>query len=420
MLSAEDNETLTRVGPGTPMGLLLRRFWIPALLACEVAERDGKPVRVRLLGEDLVGFRDSEGRIGLLDEHCPHRRASLALGLNQHSGLRCLYHGWKFGVDGRCQDAPTEAAGSKFCTRIRTTAYATHEAGGVIWAYMGPPEHQPAFPDFEWLSMPGTHAVPFKFQEDCNYAQAVEGTIDSAHAGVLHKSAPWDAPAKFSHEKDLVPKLEVEYTRCGLRYGAVRKFDAERAHVRVTQVVLPFYTFIPPTGFGPMKDRRLINAFVPRDDTSTWHVQWFFDHTQPIDVQARIEEGGHWIDENFRKLRNFDNWYMQDREAMKTHEFAGIKGVVTQDHAVSETQGRILDRTKEHLGSSDLAIVAWRRQLIKAARTLAETGQPPPALEASVPWKMVRADTKVYPATRTWKQEVPLDAGLAVSPTAPA
>ena len=419
MLSAEDNETLTRVGPGTPMGMLLRRFWIPALLASEVSERDGKPVRVRLLGEDLVGFRDSEGRVGLLDEHCPHRRASLALGLNQHSGLRCLYHGWKFGVDGRCQDAPTEAAGSKFCARIRTTAYATHEAGSVIWAYMGPPEHQPAFPDFEWLSMPGTHAVPFKFQEDCNYAQAVEGTIDSAHAGVLHKSSPWDAPGKYSHEKDLVPKLEVEYTRCGLRYGAVRKFDAERAHVRVTQVVLPFYTFIPPTGFGPMKDRRLINAFVPRDDTSTWHMQWFFDHTQPIDVQARIEEGGHWIDGNFRKVRNFDNWYMQDREAMKTQEFAGIKGVVTQDHAVSETQGRILDRTKEHLGTSDLAIVAWRRQLIKAARTLAETGQAPQALEASVPWKMVRADTKVYPATRTWKQEVPLDAGLAVGPTAP-
>jgi phthalate 4,5-dioxygenase len=420
MLSAQDNETLTRTGPGTPMGTLLRRFWIPALLSSELAERDGKPVRVRLLGEDLVAFRDSEGRVGLLDEHCPHRRASLALGLNQHSGLRCLYHGWKFGVDGRCQDAPTEPAGSKFCARIRTTAYPTHESGGVVWAYMGPPEHEPPFPDYEWLSMPGTHAVPFKLREDCNYAQAVEGTIDSAHAGVLHKSSPWDAPARFSHEKDLLPKLEVEYTRYGLRYGAVRKFDDRRAHVRVTQVVLPFYTFIPPNGFGPMKDRRLVNCFVPRDDESTWHIQWFFDDTQPIDVQHRIEEGGHWVDESFRKLRNFDNWYLQDREAMKTQEFAGIRGIVTQDHAVSETQGRILDRTKEHLGTSDVAVVAWRRLLLKAARALAESGQAPAALDPSVPWKVIRADTKVYPAERTWKQELPLDPRLAVVSTAAA
>ena len=410
MLSVEDNDTLTRVGPGTPMGELLRRFWIPALLASELPDRDGKPVRVRLLGEDLVGFRDSEGRIGLLDEHCPHRRASLALGLNQHSGLRCLYHGWKFGVDGRCQDAPTEAAGSKFCNRIRTTAYPTHEAGGVVWAYMGPPEHKPAFPDYEWLSMPSTHAVPFKLQEDCNYAQAVEGTIDSAHAGVLHKSSPWDAPGKFSHEKDLVPKLEVEYTRYGLRYGAVRNFDAERKHVRVTQVVLPFYTFIPPTGFGPAKDRRLINCFVPRDDTSTWHVQWFFDETQPIDVAYRIEEGGIWVDENFRKLRNKDNWYMQDREAMKTQEFAGIRGVVTQDHAVSETQGRILDRTKEHLGHSDLAVVAWRRQMIKLARAMAAAQEAPAPLAAAVDWSQIKAATVVFPGTEDWKDAVPLGA----------
>jgi phenylpropionate dioxygenase-like ring-hydroxylating dioxygenase large terminal subunit len=417
MLSAEDNQTLTRIGAGTPMGTLLRRFWLPALLASEVSEPDGKPVRLRLLGEDLVAFRDTEGRVGLLDEHCPHRRASLALGLNQHSGLRCLYHGWKFGVDGRCQDAPTEAAGSKFCARIRTKAYPTREAGGVIWTYMGPPEQQPAFPEFEWLAMPGTHAVPFKFLEDCNYAQAVEGTIDSAHAGVLHKSGPWDAPPKLTHERDLVPKLEVEYTRYGLRYGAVRNFDDERAHVRITQVVLPFYTFIPPDGAGPRKDRRLINCFVPRDDTSTWHIQWFFDDTQPIDVKHRIDEGGHWLDENFRKLRNIDNWYLQDREAMKNHEFAGIRGVVTQDHAVSETQGRILDRTQEHLGTSDVAIVAWRRLLLKAARALAEKGEAPQALDPNLPWPTVRADTKIYSKARTWKEEIPLNDGVTLART---
>jgi len=210
----------------------------------------------------------------------------------------------------------------------------------------------------------------------------------------------------------------VEFTRYGLRYGAVRKFDDERAHVRVTQVVLPFYTFIPPDGGGPRKDRRLINCFVPRDDTSTWHIQWFFDDTQPIDVKHRIDEGGHWVDEHFRKLRNQSNWYLQDREAMKKHEFAGISGVVTQDHAVSETQGPILDRTKEHLGTSDVAIVAWRRMLIKAARSLADSGQAPSALDPSVPWGAIRADTKIYPSTRTWKQEIPLDTRLSVAPVA--
>jgi phthalate 4,5-dioxygenase len=414
MLSREDNDTLTRVGPDTVAGRLIRRFWLPALLASEVAEPDGKPVRIRLLGEDLVAFRDTEGRIGLLDEHCPHRRASLALALNAASGLRCLYHGWKFGVDGQCLDAPTEARGEKFCARIRTIAYPTHEAGGVIWAYMGPAEHQPAFPNFEWLGMPNTHSVPFKLLEDCNYAQAVEGTIDSAHAGVLHRSVPWDAPARFPHEKDLVPKLELENTRYGFRYGAIRKLDDERSHVRITQVVLPFYTVIPPDGAGPRKDRRLINAFVPRDDVSTWHIQWFFDHTQPIDVAFRIDEGGHWHDENFRKTHNIDNWYQQDREAMKTAEFAGIRGIVTQDHAVSETQGRILDRSKEHLGTSDVAVVAWRRMMLKTARALADRGEAPAGLTADLPWEQVRSTTLVYPKGRNWKVEVPLGNSLSL------
>ena len=416
MLSHEDNDTLTKVGAEAPMGKFLRRFWMPVLLASEISERDGAPVRIRLLGEDLVAFRDSEGRVGLLDEHCPHRRASLGLALNAESGLRCLYHGWKFGVDGRCLDAPTEAKSEKFCAQIRTTAYPTHEAGAVIWAYMGPADQQPVFPNFEWLEMPGAQCVPFKLLEDCNYAQAVEGTIDSAHAGVLHKSSPWDAPARFPHERDLTPKLEIEYTRCGFRYGAIRKLDEERAHVRITQIVLPFYTVIPPDGAGPRKDRRLINAFVPRDDYSTWHIQWFFDHTQPIDVAFRIDEGGHWVDENFRKVRNIDNWYLQDREAMRKSEFSGIRGIVTQDHAVSETQGRILDRSKEHLGASDIAVVAWRRLMLKTARALAERGETPTALTPDFPWQEVRSTTTVYPKDRSWKQEVPLSTALSAGP----
>lgn len=415
MLSAEFNELLTRTGAGTPMGALVRRFWIPALLSEELREPDGKPVRVRLLGEDLVAFRDTQGRVGLLEEQCPHRRASLALAANADNGLRCLYHGWKFAYDGACVDTPAEPESSTICKRVRARAYPTFEAAGVVWTYMGPAEHKPVQPNFEWFNMPGTHAAAFKVLEDCNFAQAVEGTIDSAHAGILHRESPWGAPAKYPHERDLTPKLEVEFTKYGMRYGAVRKHVDDQLHVRVTHVVMPFFTLIPPDGAGPRKARRLANAFVPRDDYSTWHIQWFFDDTQPVDVAFRIEEGGHWVDEHYRKLRNIDNWYQQDREAMRTQNMSGIKGILTQDHAVSETQGRILDRTKEHLGSSDIAVVAWRRQMIRAAQALAEKGTVPAALAPDLQWQKIKAETVVFPQEKSWKDEVQLPSDFAAS-----
>ncbi|PQA87626.1 Rieske 2Fe-2S domain-containing protein [Hyphococcus luteus] len=410
MLSREENELLVRVGPGTPMGELMRRFWLPALLESELPERDGKPVRVRLLGENLVAFRDTEGRIGLLDEHCPHRRASLALAVNEECGLRCLYHGWKFDVNGQCVDTPTEPEGSGLAKRMRVTSYPVHVAGGMVWTYMGPAEEKPVFPEFPWLSMEEGHAEPFKLMEDCNYAQAVEGTVDSAHAGVLHRSSPWTHEAKYPHEKDLRPKLEVEMTNYGLRYCAVRSLNEEMSHARVTQVVLPFWTFIPPDGGNApefRRERRLVNAFVPRDDYSTWHIQWFFDEKYKIDREHRNEEGGHWHDENFRKLVNKDNWYKQDRDMMKTENLSGIVGVVTQDHAVSETQGPILDRTKEHLGRSDMAVVAWRRAVMRAAAALQE-GEKPKAATAHIDWSQVTAETFTFPKTSEWKKELPL------------
>jgi phthalate 4,5-dioxygenase len=407
MLSHEDNELLVRTNRGTAMGDVVRSFWIPALLASEVAENDCRPVRIRLLGENLIAFRDNKGAVGLMEEHCPHRRASLALGANEDGGVRCLYHGWKFAVDGQCLDTPTEPANSTLCKVIRAVAYPVREAGGVIWAYMGPAEKEPPFPAYEWLSMPGVNAVPFKTLEDCNYAQAVEGTIDSAHAGVLHKEDPWAVPGRFSHEKDLRPKLEIEFTPYGLRYGAVRKFNATSDHVRITQVMLPFFTLIPPDGFGVRKYRRMANAFVPRDDESTWHIQWFFDHSQPVDVAYRIDEGGHWIDENFRKKVNIDNWYGQTKEAMTTENFSGIRGIMTQDHAVSETQGRILDRTKEHLGTSDIAVVAWRRLMLKTAKDAATLTAATNAA-AETDWSVVKAATVLYPTGQHWKEVVPL------------
>jgi phthalate 4,5-dioxygenase oxygenase subunit len=407
MLSREDNETLVRIGSGTAMGELIRRYWMPALLSSELPEPDGAPVRVRLAGEDLVAFRDTEGRVGLLEEHCPHRQASLALGVNDKGGLRCIYHGWKFAVDGRCLEIPTEPPGSRKTAPPGARAYATREAGGMVWAYLGPRELEPPFPNFEWLDLPAAHAVPFKMRAECNYAQLMEGTIDSAHVSVLHREQPWDAPAKYDHERDLAPSIEFELTPYGLRYAGVRDHRDGGHHIRVTQVVMPFLTLIPPPGAGPAKNRRMANVFVPRDDESTWHVQWFFDETQPIDVPFRIEEGGYWMDAQFRKKLNADNWYGQDREWMKTGMLSGIKGIVTQDHAVNETQGKILDRTKEHLGASDAAVVAWRRQIIRAARALADAGETPQALRGDYPWGDIKAVTTVCPASQTWRDAVP-------------
>jgi phenylpropionate dioxygenase-like ring-hydroxylating dioxygenase large terminal subunit len=392
------------------MGELIRRYWFPALLSSEIAAPDGAPVRIRLLGEDLVAFRDTAGRVGLLEEQCPHRRASLALGINDKGGLRCIYHGWKFAVDGRCLEIPTEPAGSRKLERPGALSYPTHEAGGVVWAYMGPRAVEPAFPQFEWLTMPETHSVPFKIMAECNYAQLMEGTVDSAHAGVLHREQPWDAPAKYDHERDLTPKIEVELTPYGLRYAGVRKHRDGGQHIRVTQVVLPFTTLIPPPGAGPTKDRRMANVFVPRDDESTWHFQWFFDVSQPIDVAYRIEEGGYWMDAHFRKRLNKNNWYGQDREVMKTGMMSGIAGVVTQDHAVSETQGKILDRTREHLGASDAAVVAWRRQIIRAARALAEHDERPGALAGEFRWSEIKAVTTICAAEQSWREAVPASA----------
>jgi len=417
MLTKADNDLLTRVGPGTVMGTMLRRFWTPALLSDEIAEPNGRPVRIRLMGEDLVAFRASDDRVGLLEEACPHRGTSLGLAVNADNGLRCLYHGWKFDVNGQCLDMPAEQDGSAMCARIRARAYPTVEAGGVVWTYMGPPAEKPVFPNFEWLSFAPEHVAAFKVRADCNYAQVMEGTVDSAHAGVLHRESPWGEEAKYPHEKDLKPKLEIEYTQYGLRYGAVRTLSPEERHVRVTQVILPFMTLIPPDGAGVRKHRRMANAFVPRDDVSTWHIQWFFDDTQPVDRAFRIEEGGHWLIDGFRKQLNIDNWYQQDRDMMRTTNMSGIRGILTQDHAVSETQGAILDRSREHLGTSDLAVVAWRRLMLRTARGLAERNEAPAMLSAALPWQTIKGETLVFKAQSGWKDVVPLSSELAADMT---
>jgi phenylpropionate dioxygenase-like ring-hydroxylating dioxygenase large terminal subunit len=408
MLTVEDNETLCRVGPGTEMGELFRRFWIPAAMSAELPERDGTPLRVRLLGEDLVCFRDTEGRIGLLEERCPHRRTSLALGANERCGLRCLYHGWKFDVEGNCVDTPGEPPNSTLKERVKAVAYPTIERGGMIWAYMGPPEDRPRFPEYEFLNMPEGHFMVSKVQEECNYAQGLEGTIDTVHAGALHRTVRWHDEGKLAHEQVLYADVDVEHTNYGFRYAGLRKLPDGSTHTRVTIVPFPFFTFIPSP--GAMRGRRLVNAWVPRDDTSTWHTQWFFNREEPVDVEFRKKESGVLFNPDFTKKIGYDEWYGQDRAAMKTTNFSGITGVVMQDHAVVETMGPISDRENEHLGQSDIAIVTWRRMLIKAARNLARTGELPEILtNSSIDFSAIKSYEEIIPPGRDWKNDLQLE-----------
>ena len=186
MLSKERNERLTRVGPGTPMGTTLRRYWIPVVLSWEVPEPDCPPTRVRILSEDLIAFRTTDGKVGLMDEYCPHRQASLWLGRNEDNGIRCVYHGWKFDISGQCVEQMNEP--KPFCANIKTTAYPTYEAAGIVWAYMGPKEKQPAPPDFDWAQVPATHRLVSKVAQSCNWLQALEGGIDTSHFTILHRA----------------------------------------------------------------------------------------------------------------------------------------------------------------------------------------------------------------------------------------
>ena len=246
MLSREENALLTRIGPGTPMGEVMRRYWIPALLAREIPEPDGPPVRVRLLGEDLVAFRDSEGKIGLLDEFCPHRRASLFFGRNEECGLRCVYHGWKFAVDGSCVDQMNEPEENQFKHKVRLTAYPTCELGGLVWAYMGPAEKIPPLPKFAWTQAPETHRHVSKVIQECNWLQGLEGGLDTSHAPILHRLLKDDAgrggiKPSNPYVRAGAPRLVVDITDYGYQYTGIRRLGDAEMHARTYHFILPFH-----------------------------------------------------------------------------------------------------------------------------------------------------------------------------------
>ena len=384
MLTREQNQFLTRTGPGTPMGELFRRYWIPALLDWELPGPDCSPVRVKLLGEELIAFRDTEGRIGLIDEFCAHRGVSLWFGRNEECGLRCSYHGWKYDVNGNCVDLPSEP-GERVRSRIKLKSYPTAELGGVIWAYMGPPEEKPALPNFEWVHLPASHRVITKRWQESNYLQAVEGGIDSSHVSFLHRgdlaSDPFHkntAGAKFA--KSTRTTFEILDAPGGMLIGAKRDADPGNAYWRITQWIMPWYTLIPPYAGNALNG----HAWVPMDDENCVAWSMTFHPTQPIPPEhvKLIKDGNgvhaELIPGTFRPVANRSNDYLIDRAKQKSgRHYSGVKGLAMQDASIQESQGIIADRTVEHLVTTDRAIVAARQRLLKAAEELQKGGKAP-------------------------------------------
>ncbi|HEY1460376.1 MAG TPA: Rieske 2Fe-2S domain-containing protein [Casimicrobiaceae bacterium] len=415
MLTPADNDLLCRVEGDAPMGRLFRQHWIPACMSEEVAQGDGPPVRIRLLGEDMVAFRDTRGRLGVVDERCPHRRASLALGRNEECGLRCLYHGWKIDVEGNIVDKPSEPRGCVPGPTNRTHAYPSREAGGFVWVWMGPPADVREFEPPAWAPVPGLRTSIVKIRVECNWAQVLEGAIDSAHSSSLHSTdmVPADVGAAGATSSewlrpstDKAPRLQVQRTDFGFRYVAIRTpLQGHDTHdyLRITLFVAPFTVLIPPN------DRYNLSILnIPRDDTSTmfYFIAWAGDDKPGIDQDAWrrfcAALPGTDLDAEFRSVRQRDNNYLQDRNAMKQGSHTGIRGIPNQDIAMWETMGRIADRSRERLGASDVAIAQFRRIMVDAARRVRE-GEP--AIGTSpdrVPHVKLSSFEGIVPKTTHW------------------
>jgi phthalate 4,5-dioxygenase oxygenase subunit len=418
MMSSEENDLLCRVEGDAPMGQIMRRHWIPACLTEEVSEPDGKPIRVRMLGEDLVVFRDSDGKLGVLDEYCPHRRVSLVYGRNEECGLRCLYHGWKMDVDGNVVEMASEPPESGFVDKVKTKAYPAREAGGFVWIYMGPAEAMPEFEPPAFAPTPDTQVSILKIHVGCNWAQILEGQIDSAHSSSLHSSDM--KPAKVDSAKavethwlrpstDKAPRLQIERTSYGFHYAAIRRpimNAATQDYVRKTVYVAPFVALIPPNNAY-----NVATVLGPTDDT---HTAFYFIAWAPsgnIDQEAwrkfNHAQVGIDVDQDYRNVCTLENDYLQDRQAMKLGDFTGIKGIPNQDIAMWETMGPIADRTREKLGASDLAVVEFRKLMVDAARAFQQTGEVIGRTEPHIPHASIGSFEAMLPKTADWRKHTP-------------
>jgi phthalate 4,5-dioxygenase oxygenase subunit len=430
-MTPEENDLICRVEGAAPMGQIMRRHWIPACMSEEVAEPDGAPVRTRLLGEDLVVFRDSKGRLGALGERCPHRGASLAFGRNEECGLRCLYHGWKFDIDGNVLDMTSEPPDSRMRQTTKHKAYPAHESAGFVWVYMGPAEEMRPFEPPAWLPTPDTRISIVKIHTACNWAQVLEGSIDSAHSSSLHSSnmpaaavngamatrTAWPRPSN-----DKAPRLQIQHTSFGFRYAAIRKpiLNPESTeYIRTTLFIAPFTVLIPPNNLY-----NLAQMLIPIDDTNTMFYWVAWHETEGIDQESWRKfcaaQVGIDLDGNYRKVRTLGNNFLQDRQAMKLGDFTGIKGIPAQDMAMWESMGPIADRTADRLGSSDLAIVHFRRQMLAAAKQMQGGGPAIGTTEPRIPHVKLASFQGIVPKGTDWRTLGVAPEELALNAAQPA
>jgi len=411
-MQSTDSMDLTRVGPGTVMGGFMRQYWMPALLSSELAA-DGDPVRLMLLCEKLVAFRDSTGRVGILDHRCPHRCASLFMGRNEEKGIRCVYHGWKFAVDGSCVDMPSVPADKDFKDRVHAKAYRTHEANGLIWCYMGPDQdNPPPLPAIEATMQPGAHI--WALQRECNWLQALEGDIDTSHVGFLHVGSLTLDDIDDNHPMrptvlNRAPEYEVQQTEWGVMYGGYRPNDDGRTSWRVAHFMFPFWTQTPNNVF---QNRAIARAWVPMDDT----------HSMLFDITCGVDEGnpaytsrrktGELLFEPFQYQPNGTGWHDRwkcvdtqandwgiDRESQRSgRQYTGIANITIQDQAITESMGPITDHSFENLAPTDQMIARTRRRLLQAARALRDKAIPAPGSREPDVFYNARAGSFLHPA----------------------
>ncbi len=404
MMSKEDNERITRVGPGTPMGELLRELWTPALRSAAIVA-DGAPKAFRLLGEDLVAFRSTDGRVGILRKACPHRCASLALARNEGNGLRCIFHGWKIDVSGKVVDVPTEPPEKReeFAARVPVVHYPAREAGGLVWIYMGKRETPPPFYDFE-MHFPPAEALVRCAIVHGNWLQGFEGQLDSAHLNFLHSTSVPNRPGMTGSlvTHDSAPAFEFIEKPYGYREAALRNMPDGSVYARIREVVLPYYSFIP----GNHGEPRLVVVCVPIDDewsahwyyylnpfgpVPEWYKKFAYDRTAPDDDDFASDRG------------DASNAWHQDREAMKNGHFSGImKNFVYEDFIIEESMGPVMDRSQEFLGTSDTVIVRTRRMLMKALDDHAN-GIAPFGIDSGIDYSAIRALAIRFPRDLDWK-----------------
>jgi phenylpropionate dioxygenase-like ring-hydroxylating dioxygenase large terminal subunit len=418
MLSQEDNEALCRIGPGTLMGNLFRQYWLPALKADELPSPDCPPVRIKLLGEELIAFRTTSGPVGLIQNSCPHRGASLFFGRNEEEGLRCVYHGWKFDVTGDCVDMPSEPAESNFKSKVHAKAYRTTERNGVIWAYLGTREVPPPLPELEANLYPAAETMITVLHRANNWMQGWEGEMDTVHAAFLHGGAgrledTEPGSLVYYEIKNRSGKFSVRDTEYGTAYSMYRVAEEDTFYHRIGHMLFPCFAMVPP---GALGQGPAFIAYVPMDDYHTleWNVFSRRRNIQPgrgqiiagvrrTDGPDRdyVPNGTGWFD-RYNLTQNLSNDFLIDRQAQKDWvSYTGIRGIRQQDMAMTESMGLIMDRSHEHLGTTDALIIRTRRRMLACARALAEGGVVPPGVDHPAVYHQ-RSGGIILPRSADW------------------